>query len=298
MELRERILSGVAVEERRLRIGETDTSVLEAGQGPSIVLLHGGIECGGVYWAPVISGLAERYRVLVPDLPGVGASMPVARIDRAAFVDWLAAFLNLTCSEKPTLIAHSLLGSFAALFAAERGDHLRRLLIYGAPGIGPYNMPLGLLVTAIRFDLRPSQPNHERFERWAFFNRDCTWARDPDRFEAFSAYSVSRAKVPHVKRTMRQLIKAGTRQIPDETLARIRVPTALLWGRHDRMAPLRLAESASAKFGWPLHVVEDAGHVPHMEQPERFLTALREALRTSKPLLVSGQGGHHDDIAR
>ena len=41
---------------------------------------------------------------------------------------------------------------------------------------------------------------------------------------------------------------------------------------------LRIAELASAKFGWPLHVVEDAGHVPHIEQPDTFLQALRAAL--------------------
>ena len=43
------------------------------------------------------------------------------------------------------------------------------------------------------------------------------------------------------------------------------------------MVPLRIAELASSKFGWPIHVVEDAGHVPHIEQPEGFLRALAAA---------------------
>jgi 2-hydroxymuconate-semialdehyde hydrolase len=280
--LRRRMMRGVAVEGRCLRIGETETSVLEAGDGPPIVLLHGGIECGGVYWAPVISGLAERFRVIVPDVPGLGESTPVARMDSTAFANWFAALLELTCSERPTVVDHSLLGSFAAIFAAEHSHLLRRLVIYGAPGIGPYRMPVGLIVTAIRFDLWPSERNHERFQRWAFLDRDRTRARDPDWFKAFSSYLLSRAIVPHVKRTMRQLLKAGTRQVPDATLARIQTPIGLLLGRHDRMAPLRLAEVASAKFGWPLHVVEESGHVPHLEQPERFLTALRGALGTAE----------------
>ena len=57
-------------------------------------------------------------------------------------------------------------------------------------------------------------------------------------------------------------------------LERIAVPASLLWGRHDRFVPLALGEAASRRLGWPLHVVEDAGHVPHVEQSEAFLEAL------------------------
>jgi pimeloyl-ACP methyl ester carboxylesterase len=66
-------------------------------------------------------------------------------------------------------------------------------------------------------------------------------------------------------------------QIPDAELRRIEVPTALRWGRHDRMSPLRLAQRANARLGWPLHVIDDAGHVPHIEQPNAFLAALHGA---------------------
>lgn len=276
--LRGRLLAGVTVRERRLDVDGIATSILEAGQGPPLMLLHGGIECGGVYWAPVIPRLAERYRVVVPDVPGLGESAPFLRVDGETFANWFTAFLRLTCETTPTLVAHSLVGSFAARFAAERGHLLQRLFIYGAPGVGPYRMPLGLLLTAMRFDLRPSERNAERFERWAFLDRDRTAARDAEWFRAFGAYSLCRAIVPHVKRTMRQLIKAGTKRIPDAELRRIRIPTALLWGRHDRMTPLRVAESAGATLGWPLYVVDDAGHVPHIEQPGAFLMTLHGAI--------------------
>jgi 2-hydroxymuconate-semialdehyde hydrolase len=279
---RGRLLKGIAVEARRFRVGEIDTSVLAAGQGSPLLLLHGGIECGGVYWAPVMSALAERYRVIVPDAPGLGESTPAQpALDQNAFNAWFAELLRLTCNEPPALVAHSLLGSFAARFAADSRKALRRMLIYGTPGIGRYRMPLGLMVTAIRFELHPSERNNERFERWALLDRDRTASRDPDWFKAFSSYSLSRAIVPHVKQTMRRLIKAGTTQIPDETLRSIETPTALLSGRHDRMVPLRLAETASEKFGWPLHVIDDAGHAPHIEQPEQFVAALHNALARS-----------------
>jgi 2-hydroxymuconate-semialdehyde hydrolase len=202
-------------------------------------------------------------------------------LDDVVFAEWFAALVQQTCNEKPTLLAHSLYGSMAARFATQHGSHLRGLVLYGAPGIGPYRLPLGLLVTAIRFDLRPSERNNARFADWAFLDPARTRRRDPDWYDAFMAYGRSRGAVPDVKRTMRQLIKAGSKQISDDELRGIDVPVALLWGRRDRMVPLRIAELASTKFGWPLHVVEDAGHVPHIEQPEGFLRALGAALLES-----------------
>jgi pimeloyl-ACP methyl ester carboxylesterase len=275
---RQRLLAGIDVTERRLQLAGVSTAVLEAGGGPPLVLLQGGIECGGVYWAPVISRLAESHRLIVPDVPGLGESEPVERLDATAFADWFAELLRETCEQKPTLIAHSLGGSLAARFAAAHGDLLRRLVIYAAPGIGPYRMPLGLRVVAIRFGLRPSERNAERFDRWAFFDFDQARRRDPAWFEDFSAYTRLRAAVSHVKRTMGQLIKTGTKQILDTELRRIAVPTALIWGSHDRFVSPDLAKGASARLGWPLHVIDDTGHVPHIERNDAFVDALHSAL--------------------
>ena len=274
---RQRLLAGAGVAERRLRLTGGSTVLLEAGDGPPLVLLQGGIECGGAYWAPAIPALAARHRVIAPDVPGLGESEPLARLDAAAFNLWLNELLRTTCEEEPTLVAHSLDGSLAARFAAARGDRLRSLVIYAAPGVGPYHMPLGLRIVAVRFGLRPTARNAERFDRWAFFDFDRARNQDPGWFEAFSAYTRARATVPHVKRAMRQLIKAGTKQVADTELRRIAVPTTLLWGRHDRFVPLTLAEDASARLGWPLDVVNDAGHAPHIERPDAFVDALRAA---------------------
>jgi pimeloyl-ACP methyl ester carboxylesterase len=277
--LRDRLLKDLPVQGQRLEVNGIATFVLAGGQGPPLVLLHGGIECGGAYWAPVIPRLAQSHQLIIPDVPGLGESEPVGRLDGDAFDNWFAALLRLTCDEKPTLVAHSLLGSMDARFAAQHSDLLRGLVIYAAPGIGPYRMPLGLRVVAIRFALRPSESNVERFDRWAFSDFDRARQMDPEWFQAFNDYTRSRAVVPHVKRTMRQLVRSGTKQVPDAELRRIDVRTALLWGRHDRFVPVGLAESASTRLGWPLHVIDDAGHVPHIEQPQAFLDALADATK-------------------
>src|SRR5918997_5792454 len=96
---RARMLPALPVRERRIEPAGVRTALLEAGDGPPLVLLHGAIECGGAVWAPVIARLAERHRVLVPDVPGLGESEPVARLDAAAFAGWFGELIRLTGAE-------------------------------------------------------------------------------------------------------------------------------------------------------------------------------------------------------
>ena len=152
-----RLLQDLPLTGRRLYPAGAATTVCEGGRGAPLVLLHGGIECGGGVWAPIVAALAARHRVIIPDLPGLGASPPADVLGPAAFARWLTDLLQLTCDEAPVLVAHSLGGSLAARFAAEHGSLLRRLVVYAAPGIGPYRMPAALAITAVRYAVRPSR---------------------------------------------------------------------------------------------------------------------------------------------
>jgi pimeloyl-ACP methyl ester carboxylesterase len=272
------MLAGAPVTVRSLDIAGVTTSVLEGGEGPPVVLLHGAIECGGALWAPVLPQLATDYRLIVPDFPGLGESAPFPRIDLDSFSIWFRGLLEQLGVEQPTLVAHSLIGTLATRFAARHSSLVSRLVLYAAPAaVGRYRMPLGLKSRALRFALRPTVANLERFQQFALLDRDSTRDRDPEWFDAFSAYTVARARQRDVKTTMRRLIASQTKGVPGDDLMRIDVPTALLWGRDDRMAPIRIAESAAALHRWPLSIVEGTGHVPHIEQPQLFVDALREA---------------------
>jgi 2-hydroxymuconate-semialdehyde hydrolase len=139
------------------------------------------------------------------------------------------------------------------------------------------------MLAALRMGLRPSEANLARANRWPFHDLDRTRKDLGEPFEALNIYTLSRAVIPHVKRTMRQLVKVGTKQIPETDLRRIEIPTSLVWGRQDRMGPLRFAEAASSRLSWPLYVIDDAGHIPPAEQPDAFLGALATAMGEEKP---------------
>jgi 2-hydroxymuconate-semialdehyde hydrolase len=276
MDLRQRLEVRPA---RRLTLEGVDTHVLEAGTGPPLVLLHGGIESAGAYWAPVLPLLAASHRLVVPDVPGLGESAALDGVTQPALSGWFRALLRATCPTPPVLVAHSLLGTFAARFAARNSRSLRHLVLCGAPGVGPYRMPPGLLLAAVLMGIRPSQRSLMRFARWPFHDLARMRQRDPEWFDLFFAYTLECARTPRVQRTMRRLISLYTKQIPLADLRAVTVPATLLWGAHDRMVPVRVGRAAAASVGWPLRVLPDVGHVPNLEDPAGFVATIDDILK-------------------
>jgi pimeloyl-ACP methyl ester carboxylesterase len=134
------------------------------------------------------------------------------------------------------------------------------------------------VLALVRFIARPNERTQRGFFRQVVVDPARARAQGGDRFQASQAYLLELARTPSVRAANRRLLRElGTRPIPPQELARIAVPTSLIWGRHDRVMRLRIAETASARYGWPLHVIEDAGHFA-IEQPEAFRAALRVAL--------------------
>ena len=66
----------------------------------------------------------------------------------------------------------------AARFASQHADQLRRLVLYAVPAIGNHRWPLRFVLAATRFDLRPSERNAERLDRWFLHDLDATRRRN------------------------------------------------------------------------------------------------------------------------
>ena len=78
---REKLLAGIPVTERRLQLAGVSTSVLEGGEGPPMMLLHGPGAYGAI-WQQVIPELTTTHRVVAPDLPGHGGVVDGRRSTR------------------------------------------------------------------------------------------------------------------------------------------------------------------------------------------------------------------------
>jgi len=275
---RRRVLAGAPVTERRLDLAGVSTALLEAGDGPPVVLLHGQGGWSGV-WLPVAGDLAATHRVIAADLPGLGASLvPGGPPDAARVLDWLGELIRQTCPAPPALVGVSLGASIAARFAIAHPDRLSRLVLVDAGSLARFRPAPGVLLALVRFIARPSERSQRSFLRQVTVDPAGARAAIGERWEASQAYGLELARTPSVREANRRLLRElGTKVIPPAELARIAVPTSLIWGRQDRVMRLRIAEEASARYGWPLRVIEDAGHFV-VEQPEAFRRALRAAL--------------------
>lgn len=256
----------------------------DAGRGPALVLLHGlGDEADS--WRRVIPQLAQTHRVIAPDLPGFGRSeAPRRAYTPGLFVRTVAGLLEGLGLEEVGLVGNSLGAEIAARLALEHPRRVSRLVLVDGPSLGGGVSPalLRLLTpglgeryyTALRASqeaayatLRPYYADLEALppEERAFL-RERVWARvwsDGQRRAFFS--------------TLRQAalasLIAGARFRAG--LARLAVPTLIVWGEQDRIVPLASGRALAALIPRSrLEVIPACGHLPQQERPAELVRLL------------------------
>jgi pimeloyl-ACP methyl ester carboxylesterase len=277
--LRERLLERMPVADRRLEVTGVPTAVLEGGDGPPLVLLHGHGEFAAT-WMRVIPDLVATHRVVAPDLPGHGASGlgdGVLDVDRV--LTWLDELIDRTCAAPPVLVGHLLGGAIAARFAARHPDRVDRLVLVDTCGLRWYRPTAAFGLALMRFVARPTEHSRDRLFDRCFVDLDGLHEQMGDDMRLLEAYALDRARDPQLTAALRSLMpRIGMPPIPPEELARITAPTTLIWGRHDLQTPVQTAEAVAARQGWPLHVIEDAADDPAHERPAAFLGAFHTAV--------------------
>jgi pimeloyl-ACP methyl ester carboxylesterase len=263
------------VTERRLELAGVSTAIMEAGSGPPVILLHGPFAHAG-HWLRVVPGLAATHRVIAPDLPGHGTSGATdAVLSVHGVVAWLGELVARTCPAPPILVGQTLGGAIAARFAIGNGARLSHLVLVDSLGLAPFQLPPEFAQALAEYASEPTHDTHDALWRHCAFDLDGLRAFMGERWDSFATYNVELARTPSVRNAAFKLMEQLAPAIAPEALANIAVPTTLVWGRHDRATPLAVAEAASARFGWPLHVIEAAADDPPVEQPESILRILQ-----------------------
>ena len=275
---REQLLAATPVTERRLLLAGISTAVLIGGDGPPIVLLHGPGEFA-LTWLRVIPELVKTNRVIIPDLPGHGASrLGDAPLGTDGVLAWLGELIERTCLSPPCLAGHLLGGAIGARFAIADGERLRGLVLVDTFGLRRLRPSPLFTLALINFLARPRDGSRDRFFRQCFVDMNRLQAQLGPLWQPLMTCALEGANSPDQKSALRSMMpQLGWRAIPEEQLARISVPTTLIWGRLDRQTPLEVAQGASARYGWPLHVIEEAADDPAFEQPEAVVRALSVA---------------------
>ena len=273
MNTRERMLSGMSLVDERIMVAGGSTAVLTGGQGQPVVLLHSAGEFAAL-WLRVLPELAREHRVVAPDLPGHGASGQVGDA-----LKWLAELIDRTCGRPPVVVGHGLGGALAAALACRQPNRLAALVLVDSFGIGDFAPAPSFAVALERFGREPTEHTRDELFAQCFADLDGVRSRWGEQWTAVADYALEGArKAEQGAMVGAMMSRFGLAAIPAEDLDRITVPTTLIWGRYDLQVLLRTAMTASARHDWPLHVIDDAGDDPAMEQPHAFLRALHEAL--------------------
>jgi pimeloyl-ACP methyl ester carboxylesterase len=278
---RAQLLAAIPVAERRLQLAGISTAVLEGGDGPPIVFLHGPGEFAAK-WLRVIPDLVTTHRFIAPDLPAHGASDGMdVRLDADRMLAWLSDLIERTCPTPPVLVGHVLGGVIAARFAVDHSDRIHRLVLVDTLGLAKFRPAPRFALTMLHFMMRPNEHTYDRFMRQCSADLDGLRQQMGERWDPFATYTLERARDPAARAVGRLMRELGVPRIPPEDLARIAVPTSLIWGRLDRANRLPVARDASVRHGWPLHVIENCADDPARDQPQAFLEALRISIGAS-----------------
>ena len=241
------------------------------GAGTPVVLLHGA-SGSWTHWIRNVEGLAERFAVLVPDMPGFGESDALPEPHTAerladAVVAGLAAHARLD------LVGFSFGGIVAGLVAARLGTRARRLVLLGSGGMA-FRSDVGRLVLA-RVEPGMSEAETREVHR---ANLQMLMVADPAAADDLAVH----LQVDNLRRAR---FKSGTIPASDVLLRAmpgIRARVAALFGGRDAFAVPYLDERREtlARFHSDLdfRVVAGAGHWLNYEAPATVNRALLEML--------------------
>ena len=276
----QQLLDGIPHQYFQLELAGIPTSVLEAGNGPNVVLLHGQGEYAAK-WFRILPTLMRRNRVIAPDLPGHGNTYVTdGDVSVRRVLDWLGELIELTCAgSPPVVVGHITSGAIAARFAAERPAAISQLVLVDALGLAPFEPKPEFGQALMAFVMQPNHETHEALWEQCAYDLRALRTSMGERWDALEAYNIDRAGVAAHQPVQQALMQEfGFPPIPEAILASIAVPTTLIWGRHDLATRVEVAQRASERYAWPLHVIENAADDPAGEQPAAFVETLRAVL--------------------
>jgi len=248
-----------------LQAGKWKTRILSAGEGNPVVFLHGE---GGLLWDPLLDGLAQRYRVIAPQHPGSGASQGVEHLeDILDLVLYYCELFDVLGLPQAALVGHSFGGMIAADIAAINPERVARLVLMAPMGVWLDDHPIPDIST-----ITPSQ-----LPAMLLSDPDAPVASvlplpDPGDPEALLQASMAMASILQF-----------TWPFPDKGLRRrlyrVKADTLLLWGRKDHLVDPAYGQAfLSAIAGARLELIDDAGHLPQIEQADQVLSLVTDFL--------------------
>jgi pimeloyl-ACP methyl ester carboxylesterase len=267
--------------ERSLAVKGRTIRYFVGGAGSPLVLVHG-LGGSAVNWAELAPLLTPHFRVVIPDLPGHGASEPLAGVSGLQpYADRVAAVMEREGAAPAPLMGHSLGGLVVLRLALRRPDTASAVVLAAAAGLsigGIWGRNLLTAVTVVRpgrlagryRSLIARSPILRRIVFGVVSVADPVGLSDLS-VDGFLAGQVLHTDTGSAWRALRD-------DDPRQELERLRQPALVLWGADDVQLPLDDAFEYARRLRAPLRVIAGCGHLLIGERPAPCADAVREFL--------------------
>lgn len=247
------------------------------GEGPALVLLHGGAGSWR-HWVRTVPAFRRTHRVLAPDLPGMGESAdPPAPPDMPAISAIVAAGIDRVLGPGASydLAGFSFGASVGGHVALRHGPRVRSLTLVGAGGLVPARTPVVLE--------RVRDKTGEALMRAHRTNLERIMIADPARIDA-AAIDIQDWNSRHARLDSPALIRQRPLAV---SLPQLRVPVNAIWGERDQLAYYTIEDRVAAlRALCPallLRIIPASGHWAAYEFADAFNATLTEMLRRERP---------------
>jgi 4,5:9,10-diseco-3-hydroxy-5,9,17-trioxoandrosta-1(10),2-diene-4-oate hydrolase len=262
------------------------TRYLSAGTtGPPLVLLHG-VGDNAFDWQWVMPALASTHRVYAPDLPGSGGSAKPLDTDYdhspAFFTRFVAAFLDALEIDRAVVVGNSLGGLVGLRLALAEPERVTALGLVSSAGLGrevTYALRSLALPGYGKLSVAWGKRRPGAAQR-ALGRAALVFARPRDTPRKWIKEQYRLARLPGFLEAQLATLRAqvglkGQREVLVDRLAQLERPTMVVWGTRDRVIPYSHAKEAFSRLpeGY-LELMPECGHLPQVEQPERFVSGL------------------------
>lgn len=284
----------LSLEGRKQQMAYMDVAPTDSPNGRTALLFHGR-NFGGYYWDNTIRFLAgQGFRVVVPDQVGFGkSSKPDLALSFHGGADHTRQLLDQLKVDKVVLIAHSMGSMFGVRFALMFPGRVERLVLEGPIGLEDYRLkvPYATKEELAKEAASMSREATDRFYRGYFAH----WKPDYQVFADVAWRWNIGPDANLLARVAAQTYRMAYEQPVVYELPRLPMPVLIIGGSKDRSAIGRnrvtpevrdtmgrftelVPAAAAAIPGARAVVLDDVGHIPHLESSERFHALLAEFL--------------------
>lgn len=275
--------SDVRLDKINLRV-----SMLEAGAGEPVLLLHGG-GASGIIFEPLLSRLQHNFHLYVPDRPGCGLTdgfiyggVPL----REHACDFVEAVMDAFDLEKVSLLGSSIGGYFSLVVALAHPERVNKLVLLSAPTGLDTRAPLSFIPLSIpyvnRLIYRPSNCLTRILFNLLVANKNKLPENVYDVGHAVTALPGAKESWLSLLEELMTLGRLNPHHYIRDELQQLDIPTLFIWGDKDYFAKPSSGEQCCAMMpNARIEILHNAGHLVWIDHLERCTELIVEFLHSS-----------------